>query len=79
MSYRKTFLFTKKRNVFLGLLFRGGLVPETMCFTRFLQDFENNQKTTFGTRFGSTLDPPEPKDLSFILVFDDFTRFVFGL
>ena len=61
--------------MFLGLLFMGGLVPETLCFTRFLQDFESKKKTTFGARFSSILDPPEPKNLYFTMFFDDFTKF----
>ena len=78
MNYRKTFpVHKKKRNVLLGLLFEGGLVPETLCFTRFLQDFENQKKTIFGARFGLILESPEPKTFYFKMFFDDFTRFVF--
>ena len=78
MSYTKSFFFTKKRNMFLGVFFfGGGDLAETMCFTRFLQDFESNKKTIFGARVGSILDSPEPKTLYFIMFFNDFTRFVF--
>ena len=69
----------QKRNLFFGLLFEGGLVPETLCFTRFLQDFESKKKTTFGVPVGLFLDSPEPKTLYFTMLFDDFTRFVFEL
>ena len=37
------------------------------------------KKTTFGVRFGSVLDPPEPKTMYFTMFFNDFTRFVFVL
>ena len=43
-------------------------MPETLCFTWFLQDFESKKKTPFGARVGSILEPPEPKTLYFTML-----------
>jgi hypothetical protein len=62
----------KNQHSFFAHVSGGVRDPETLYFTRFLQDFPPPKKLRFGSLFGSVLDPQSPKTLYFTRFLKDF-------
>ena len=70
-------VFLKNETYFVGSFFGGVWSLKPYICIRFLIYFKSQKKTTFGARFGSFLDPVEPKILYFILFLKILQGFAF--
>ena len=72
MGYEKEKIDKQTQHSFLAYFSGGVRDPETLYFTRFLQDFPPPKKLRFGFLFRSVLDPQSPKTLYFTTFLNDF-------